>query len=198
MWIIVSENRVLKSPRPITLNGIRHPKEIFRNWSIDDLMNIGIKHFREESYDSFKYNSTGFTDVDNGEEIVRTHTLIENKEYLNRLKEKKITQIKSSMEQELLQGTIVIINEKEYKMNCTELDIIKLKNGINLAESNDETKIEIIDYDNNVYSNIPINIANTILKQIGLYWRTLNRKRITLRNQIMNASSEEELLSIDW
>jgi hypothetical protein len=41
MWILPNK-KVLKRPKPVTINGIQYPAAIFRLWSVKELESIGI------------------------------------------------------------------------------------------------------------------------------------------------------------
>ena len=48
---------LVKNPRAFTINGIKHPRNVFRLWSKDELANIGIKPARIEPVDQRYYNT---------------------------------------------------------------------------------------------------------------------------------------------
>ena len=48
---------VIKTPRPISLNGINHPQNIFRLWSKPALAELGIRPARVETPDQRYYNT---------------------------------------------------------------------------------------------------------------------------------------------
>jgi len=54
---------VIKTPRPVSLNGINHPRNIFRLWSKDELAAIGIRPARVVTPDS-RYFDTGVASYD--------------------------------------------------------------------------------------------------------------------------------------
>jgi hypothetical protein len=48
---------VIKTPKEITVNGVQHPRQIFRKWSKDELAAIGITPARVEVPDHRYYNT---------------------------------------------------------------------------------------------------------------------------------------------
>ena len=48
---------VIRTPKEITVNGVQHPRQIFRKWSKEDLAAIGITPARVEVPDSRYYNT---------------------------------------------------------------------------------------------------------------------------------------------
>ena len=76
MWYVDSIGLV-KTPRGLTIDGIQHPRNIFRLWSKDELAAIGIKPASITSVDS-RYNNTGeVTWNTDGEEAVGTYATTE-------------------------------------------------------------------------------------------------------------------------
>ena len=76
MWYVDSIGLV-KTPRGLTIDGIQHPRNIFRLWSKDELAAIGIKPASIASEDS-RYNNTGELTWDtSGEEVVGTYATTE-------------------------------------------------------------------------------------------------------------------------
>ena len=72
MWYVDSVGLV-KTPRGLTIDGIQHPRNIFRLWSKDELAAIGIKPARTIAVDT-RYNNTGGITWDtSGAEAVGTY-----------------------------------------------------------------------------------------------------------------------------
>ena len=72
MWYVDSIGLV-KTPRGLTIDGIQHPRNIFRLWSKAELAAIGIKPASITSVDA-RYNNTGEITWDtSGEEAVGTY-----------------------------------------------------------------------------------------------------------------------------
>ena len=76
MWYVDSIGLV-KTPRGLTVDGIQHPRNIFRLWSKDELATIGIKPASITAVDS-RYTNTGELTWDtSGEEAVGTYATTE-------------------------------------------------------------------------------------------------------------------------
>ena len=76
MWYVDSIGLV-KTPRGLTIDGIQHPRNIFRLWSKAELAAIGIKPASITSVDT-RYNSTGAITWDtSGAEVVGTYATTE-------------------------------------------------------------------------------------------------------------------------
>ena len=76
MWYVDSVGLV-KTPRGLTIDGIQHPRNIFRVWSKAELAAIGIKPASITSVDS-RYKNTGALTWDtSGEEAVGTYATTE-------------------------------------------------------------------------------------------------------------------------
>ena len=83
---------VIKTPRPISLNGVNHPQNIFRLWSKEALAAIGIRPARIASFDKRYYNSGAESfDLVDGEWVISYATTERDVETL---KEKLIGDIK--------------------------------------------------------------------------------------------------------
>jgi hypothetical protein len=74
MWKLPN-GKITCSPRSITVGDVQYSTSIFHRWTPAELKAIGIFRFREVQYDIKYYKSTGSTDVEIGDEIVRTHTI---------------------------------------------------------------------------------------------------------------------------
>jgi hypothetical protein len=62
MWAQVKASQVIKiinSPKPIVINDIGHPKEIFTNWKKDELKKIGIYEFISGTQADSRFESGG-------------------------------------------------------------------------------------------------------------------------------------------
>lgn len=62
MWAQVKASQVIKiinSPKPIVINDIGHPKEIFTNWKKDELKKIGIYQFISGTQADSRFESNG-------------------------------------------------------------------------------------------------------------------------------------------
>jgi hypothetical protein len=73
MWKLPN-GKTINHPRDVLVGDTMYPAQIFRRWSKLELSMIGIFPFREESFDSQYYRSTGSEDVEIDGEIVRQHT----------------------------------------------------------------------------------------------------------------------------
>ena len=61
MWAQVNGNEVVRTlvhPIDMEVDGVTHPKSIFSKWSADDLKNIGVYPYRENSVDN-RYHYSG-------------------------------------------------------------------------------------------------------------------------------------------
>ena len=63
MWAQVNGNEVVRTlvhPIDMEVDGVTHPKSIFSKWSADDLKNIGVYPYRENSVDNrYHYSKSG-------------------------------------------------------------------------------------------------------------------------------------------
>ena len=86
MWYVDSVGLV-KTPRGLTLGGVQHPRNIFTQWTKDELAAIGIKPASITAVDT-RYNNTGaLTWNTSGAEAVGTYATTE----------KDVTALKSEM-----------------------------------------------------------------------------------------------------
>ena len=86
MWYVDSVGLV-KTPRGLTLSGVQHPRNIFTQWTKDELAAIGIKPASITAVDT-RYNNTGaLTWNTSGAEAVGTYATTE----------KDVTALKSEM-----------------------------------------------------------------------------------------------------
>jgi hypothetical protein len=76
MWKLPN-GKVISTPRAFTIDDVSYPSNIFHRWSKEELNSHGIYPYREISYDSEFYRSSGFTEIETDGEIVKTHTTTE-------------------------------------------------------------------------------------------------------------------------
>lgn len=97
MWIL-PDQKLLKFPKSIVIDGIRHPKSIFTRWSKEKLAAIGIKPFIEDGInDRFYKRASTYTEEIDGVvykrwEVVERYTVEElkirfNKKVVEQLKD---------------------------------------------------------------------------------------------------------------
>ena len=88
---------VIKTPRPISKDGIQHPRNIFRLWSKEALANIGIRPARVVTPDS-RYFNTGAESYDlvDGEWVISYATTDKDVDQLKTSMKAKVKSIASS------------------------------------------------------------------------------------------------------
>ena len=88
---------VIRTPKEITVNGVTHPRQIFRKWSKAELAELGITPARVETPDQ-RYHNTGaetLTLVD-GETVISYATTDRDVDQLKTSMKAKVKQIASS------------------------------------------------------------------------------------------------------
>ena len=84
---------VIRTPKEITVNGVQHPRQIFRRWSKAELAAIGITPVRVVTPDSRYYNTGAETlTLIDGETVI---SYAETEKDVGQLKENLISSIKS-------------------------------------------------------------------------------------------------------
>lgn len=116
---------------------------------------------------------------------------------LDELKYKKYTEIKQDFENSFNNGVEVVVSDVTYHMDAGEMSALKFKEGIMLAQELNETTIDIVDF-NNEEINISIEDANQISVLVRKNYRINWKRKNSLRKQVKNATSEEEVNSISW
>jgi hypothetical protein len=76
MWILPNQT-VIRYPRAVTIDGIQHPKEIFRYWKPEELKALGIKPYVEVRYNNTFYSNTGETVTELDGIVKKTYTVKE-------------------------------------------------------------------------------------------------------------------------
>ena len=88
---------VIKTPRPVSFNGINHPRNIFRLWSKDELAALGIRPARVVTPDSRYYNTGSESyDLVDGEWVITYSTSDKDVDQLKTSMKAKVKQIASS------------------------------------------------------------------------------------------------------
>ena len=88
---------VIRTPKEITVNGVTHPRQIFRKWSKAELAELGITPARVETPDQ-RYHNTGaetLTLVD-GETVISYATTDKDVDQLKTGMKSKVNSIASS------------------------------------------------------------------------------------------------------
>ena len=88
---------VIRTPKEITVNGVTHPRQIFRKWSKAQLAELGITPARVETPDE-RYHNTGaetLTLVD-GETVISYATTDRDVDQIKISMKSKVNQIASS------------------------------------------------------------------------------------------------------
>jgi hypothetical protein len=100
------DGKVINTPKAFTHDGLQYPAQIFRSWSKEELAAIGVKPYREVSYDQKWYKSTGFVEEEIDGEIVKTHTTT-NKLTNSKAKEDQVSVVRGIYLSELPRAQIL-------------------------------------------------------------------------------------------
>ncbi len=76
MWAQVDGNEVIRTmvhPIDMEVNGVTHPKSIFTKWTTDDLKNIGVYPYSENSINSRYHFSGELTYTVNADDVVGSY-----------------------------------------------------------------------------------------------------------------------------
>jgi len=165
---------VIRTPKEITVNGVTHPRQIFRKWSKAELAELGITPARVETPDQ-RYHNTGaetLTLVD-GETVISYATTDKDVDQLKISMKSKVNSIASStlassdwmQHREAEGGTAMSADWKTYRANVRvtsnikegEIDALADLDAIKLYENTPGTPNEDggIPHVNNVTGNWP-------------------------------------------
>ena len=114
MWTQVSGGnvtRVINSPTSLTVNDVTHPKSIFTKWTVDELRNIGIYPYREDSVDDRYHYSGAVTYTVLDDEVVGSYTKTDRD--IAVLKESMIEQTRQTASGILVRDDWMSIREAE-------------------------------------------------------------------------------------
>jgi hypothetical protein len=125
---------VIRTPKEITVNGVTHPRQIFRKWSKAELAELGITPARVERVDQ-RYHNTGaetLTLVD-GETVISYATTDRDVDQLKTSMKAKVKSIASSslaksdwmQHREAEGGTAMSADWKTYRANVRVTSNIK-------------------------------------------------------------------------
>lgn len=112
------------------------------------------------------------------------------------IKSIKISEIVTAYVDELKLG--YTCPTSDIKMDMMLENINMLEDGYNLAVSQGETVMDIMDYDNVKHTNITTVDVNIILTELKLQFRTLLTKKWDLRSQVDIAVDEPAVNLINW
>ena len=80
MWAHVVDNEVVRTmvhPVDMEVGGVKHPKSIFTKWSADDLKNIGVYPYSENTVDSRYHYSGELTYTVNAGDVVGSYAALD-------------------------------------------------------------------------------------------------------------------------
>tara|TARA_Y100000590_G_scaffold47747_2_gene50587 strand:- start:20710 stop:21336 length:627 start_codon:yes stop_codon:yes gene_type:complete len=80
MWAQVHSNEVVRTmvhPIDMEVDGVTHPKSIFTKWSTDDLKNIGVYPYSENTVDGRYHYSGELTYTVNADDVVGSYAAID-------------------------------------------------------------------------------------------------------------------------
>lgn len=98
------DGKTISSPKGVLIGDTQYSADIFYRWSKEELAAIGIKPYREESFDSKWYKSIGFSETEIDGEIVKTHTIVP-KMTVTDAQETQVTKIKNKYISEFRRST---------------------------------------------------------------------------------------------
>ena len=102
---------VIRTPKEITVNGVHHPRQIFRRWSKAELAAIGITPARVEVPDHRYYNTGAETlTLVDGETVI---SYAETERDVGQLKENLIASIKANVGSQLSSSDWRVIREAD-------------------------------------------------------------------------------------
>ena len=95
MWKLPN-GKVINFPRPVKVNDVNHPADIFTKWSPEELAEIGIKEYIEQKIDDRFYKKVDSTIVESSTLVEKTFTT-EPKYTNNVLKQKMNVELKAQL-----------------------------------------------------------------------------------------------------
>jgi len=102
---------VIKTPRPISKDGINHPRNIFRLWSKEELAALGIRPARVVTPDSRYYNTGSESyDLVDGEWVI---SYVGTEKEVEPIKEQMILKVKSMASSTLSRSDWMRIREED-------------------------------------------------------------------------------------
>ena len=125
---------VIRTPKEITVNGVTHPRQIFRKWSKVELAELGITPARVETPDQRYYNTGAETlTLVDGETVISYTTTDRDVDQLKTSMKAKVKSIASSslansdwmQHREAEGGTAMSADWKTYRANVRVTSNIK-------------------------------------------------------------------------
>ena len=132
---------VIRTPKEITVNGVTHPRQIFRKWSKAELAELGITPARVETPDQ-RYHNTGaetLTLVD-GETVISYATTDRDVDQLKTSMKEKVKSIASST---LAQSDWMRIREEDGGTSMSA-DWKTYRSDVRAASNTKETEIDAL------------------------------------------------------
>lgn len=159
MWFVgnIDSGFVVKSARGLTIEGIQYPRNIFTQWSKEELAELGILPYREVGIDS-KYQWQGeLTRELLDDEVVGTYAGIDRD--IDSLKDNMVSQVRSLTSSKLAESDWMSIRESDGG-TAMSADMKAYRSDVRADSNRKETEIDALaDIDAiKAYENHPVTI----------------------------------------
>jgi hypothetical protein len=160
-WAIVENDqvtRIVNVPTKITINGVSHPKSIFTAWNAEDLINIGIFPYTEDTVDNRYYNSGNPTYSIGATSVTGTYE--GTAKDVDQMKDSMISQVRSIASSRLAQTDWMVIRATEGGTAVPE-EVTTYRAAVRTASNDKETAInalntiaDVIAFENQAYVEV--------------------------------------------
>jgi hypothetical protein len=160
MWFVgnIDSGFVVKSARGLTIDGIQYPRNIFTQWSKEQLAELGILPYREVNIDS-KYQWQGeLTRELVADEVIGTYAGVDRD--IDSLKDNMVSQVRSLASSKLAESDWMSIRESDGG-TAMSADMKTYRSDVRADSNRKETEIDALaDMDAvKAYENHPVTIV---------------------------------------
>ena len=113
---------------------------------------------------------------------------------LDELKNRKIKNLKSYINTEILKG---YTTSNGIKMDSTEQSINRFESGYKIANNAGKSTMDVVDYNNEIHQDVDLTTVNTMISELAQYHQSWYWHKQDKRQAIQVATNQTELEAID-
>jgi hypothetical protein len=113
---------------------------------------------------------------------------------LENIKENKIKNLESRWGKEMAKG---LATSTGIKVKCEPIDLTMFEKGYKKASQNGSLPL-LRDYDGKLHRDVPFEVVGIIVSELSAHVETLWARKVLLQEMAQDATTIEEIESIDW
>ena len=189
---------ILPQSNQVTSNGINISVSMstdprFKNIHAIQIKNTSIDiEYLDDTPNSTNGNISHYQDIINQVENYQNPSILPIS--FDETKIALLSKLSKDIDTELSQG----FTTNGFLLDAHLWDIQTLITVQTLATQQNSTSIDLVDFNNEVHFNIPLDIVSNIISELGTNYTTIFNKKQSIRSQIITAKNVNALNKISW